>query len=126
MAATPQEIAATAPGLVVGAADSRAASLRRVGAETLRQLTDLYLALQPRDLRRSIPTVSRALGWDWSRIGPDLLDRLDDEALYFLAAVAFDRLAELAAVDPDGLADVDVDDPELRRRVLEQLRHALA
>jgi hypothetical protein len=118
-------MATTAPG-ATGPDDSSAARLRRDAAATLRQLTDLYLTLQPRDLRRSIPTVSRALGWDWSRIGPDLLDRVDDATVGYLVAAAVDRGMELWHAHLDAIADVDLDDLELRAHVLEQLRRALA
>lgn len=110
---------ATAP------ADSPAAQLRGEATTTLRRLLDLYLELQPRDLRRAIPTASRALGWDWTRLAVDLVDRIDDVALRYLLAVAYDRLHDLIDADPRVLA-ADTDDTELRGHVLEQLRRALA
>lgn len=106
-------------------ADSPAARLRLAVAQAVGLLAALYLTLQPRDLRRSIPTVSRALGWDWSRLGPDLVDRLDDESLRYLVATSYDRLAQLIEID-ERVADLDAADSELRARVLDDLRRALA
>lgn len=103
---------------------SAAARLRPALVEQLRSVQDLYLASLSRLERRAVPTVSRALGWDWPRLAPDLVDRLTDRAILVLAAELFDRAQLLLEAGTPVVADLVVDD-DARRDLAAELRAAL-
>lgn len=107
-------------------APAPAAALRAHATDALAHLIRLYLEAQPRDLRRSILTAGRVMGWRLDRsTASDLVDQLDDAALRYFAASAYDWVTDALGLDLDTL-DVDTTNPAAAEHAHAQLGAALA
>ena len=108
-------------------APSPAAQLRTALVDQLAELLRLYLAGQPRAMRRSIVAAAGALGWSLDRqLAADLVGQLDDDVVGFLVAELYDRASTLLGQAPASVGQLDTTSPELRARAGDQLRAALA